>query len=71
MKKGPLFSLVMLLAASVAFSQLEHKVTDYVPVDDPLVQKKLQQWQDLKFGLLMHWGAYSQWGDRRIMVHMP
>ncbi len=29
---------------------------------DPLVVKKLEQWQDLKFGLLMHWGAYSQWG---------
>lgn len=34
----------------------------YVPETDPLVLKKLEQWQDLKFGLLMHWGAYSQWG---------
>jgi len=34
----------------------------YVPETDPLVIKKLEQWQDLKFGLLMHWGAYSQWG---------
>lgn len=24
--------------------------------------EKLEQWQDLKFGLLMHWGTYSQWG---------
>lgn len=29
---------------------------------DPAVLAKLEQWQDLKFGLLMHWGAYSQWG---------
>jgi alpha-L-fucosidase len=29
---------------------------------DPLVQQKLAHWQDLKFGLLMHWGTYSQWG---------
>lgn len=34
----------------------------YVPETDTLVLKKLEQWQDLKFGLLMHWGAYSQWG---------
>jgi alpha-L-fucosidase len=34
----------------------------YVPDPDPLVQKKLDEWQDLKFGLLMHWGPYSQWG---------
>ncbi|MCC6542062.1 MAG: alpha-L-fucosidase, partial [Flavobacteriales bacterium] len=34
----------------------------YVPPSDPLVQQKLAQWKDLKFGLLMHWGPYSQWG---------
>jgi alpha-L-fucosidase len=26
------------------------------------VQAKLDRWQDNKFGLLMHWGTYSQWG---------
>lgn len=34
----------------------------YVPETDPLVIKKLERWQGLKFGLLMHWGPYSQWG---------
>jgi alpha-L-fucosidase len=34
----------------------------YMPETDPLVLRKLEQWQDLKFGLLMHWGPYSQWG---------
>jgi alpha-L-fucosidase len=34
----------------------------YVPERDPLVLKKLDHWQDLKFGILMHWGTYSQWG---------
>jgi alpha-L-fucosidase len=33
----------------------------YVPETDPLVLEKISQWQDIKFGLLMHWGAYSQW----------
>lgn len=34
----------------------------YVPETDPQVLEKLAQWQDFKFGLLMHWGPYSQWG---------
>ena len=34
----------------------------YVAETDPLVQKKLSQWSDWKFGFLMHWGPYSQWG---------
>jgi alpha-L-fucosidase len=29
---------------------------------DPVILDKLEQWKDLKFGLLMHWGPYSQWG---------
>jgi alpha-L-fucosidase len=34
----------------------------YVEETDPLVRQKLEAWQDLKLGLLMHWGPYSQWG---------
>lgn len=34
----------------------------YIPESDSLVKQKLSEWQDLKFGLLMHWGTYSQWG---------
>ncbi len=34
----------------------------YIPTSDSLVQAKLDRWQDNKFGLLMHWGTYSQWG---------
>jgi alpha-L-fucosidase len=29
---------------------------------DPAVLKKLEWFQDVKFGLMMHWGPYSQWG---------
>jgi alpha-L-fucosidase len=29
---------------------------------DQLVLKKLEWFQDMKLGLLMHWGPYSQWG---------
>lgn len=31
----------------------------YVWPTDQLVQKKLDKWQDLKFGVLFHWGVYA------------
>jgi alpha-L-fucosidase len=35
---------------------------EYYPDPDTSIQHRLEEWKDLKFGLLMHWGAYSQWG---------
>jgi alpha-L-fucosidase len=55
-----LAALVLLSGAGPALAQ--HEDERYVPETDPLVLAKLEQWQDLKFGLLMHWGPYSQWG---------
>lgn len=54
------FKLLTLLVLCITplFAQDEA----YVRETDPLVLKKLDEWQDRKFGLLMHWGAYSQWG---------
>ena len=46
----------------ISFSQAIHEDERYVPETDSLVLTKIEQWQDIKFGLLMHWGAYSQWG---------
>lgn len=34
----------------------------YFKDPNPVIQQRLEEWQDLKFGLLMHWGPYSQWG---------
>jgi alpha-L-fucosidase len=34
----------------------------YTIPSDQLVRAKLSQWGKIKFGLLMHWGTYSQWG---------
>ncbi len=51
----------MLLIGVLGLQQLWAQAP-YVPPSDPLVQQKLEQWKDLKFGLLMHWGPYSQWG---------
>ena len=58
-----LFTFAICLFLS-AFSPLsaQHGDQKYYPETDPLVLDKLEQWQDMKFGLLMHWGAYSQWG---------
>ena len=37
-----------------------HKASDkYEYPTDPEVLKKLEQWQDLKFGIMFHWGVYS------------
>lgn len=54
--------LTLLLIAFWTLSLSAQEDERYVPETDPLVLEKLEQWQDLKFGLLMHWGAYSQWG---------
>lgn len=53
------------LILAIAFSLIIATAQEddrYVPETDPLVIQKVEQWQDLKFGLLMHWGTYSQWG---------
>ena len=41
---------------------LKAQEQQYFKDPNPAIQKKLEDWQDLKFGLLMHWGTYSQWG---------
>jgi alpha-L-fucosidase len=53
---------VALLFLSVGAAAPQHEDERYVPETDPLVLKNLEHWQDIKFGLLMHWGPYSQWG---------
>ncbi|HVX50415.1 MAG TPA: alpha-L-fucosidase [Chitinophagaceae bacterium] len=50
-----IFCLYVLSAAA-------QEKNSYVKPADSLVLEKLDNWQDIKFGLLMHWGTYSQWG---------
>lgn len=54
--------IIAILFSIMANAQYEHETTPYVWPTDEKVLQKLEEWQDLKFGLLMHWGAYSQWG---------
>lgn len=56
------FVSVVLMLAGFVLAASAAEAEHYVPETDPLVLTKLEQWRDLKFGLLMHWGAYSQWG---------
>lgn len=54
--------LTILFFSYQLFAQAIYEDERYVPETDPLVLEKLDEWQDIKFGLLMHWGSYSQWG---------
>ena len=57
------FYIVMIPLLTIVFStNVSAQHQEYYPDPNPAIQKKLEDWQDLKFGLLMHWGAYSQWG---------
>jgi len=61
MKK--IITFLVLSSFSAFLMAQKHNVSkQYVAPGDPLVEKKLAEWQDLKFGLFMHWGTYSQWG---------
>jgi len=46
----------------LGFSQAHNVSAGYQKPTDPLVLENLENWQDMKFGLFMHWGTYSQWG---------
>ncbi len=56
--------LIILIVLAGLYTSLysQESSQQYYPETDPLVLEKLEEWQDLKFGLLLHWGPYSQWG---------
>lgn len=53
-------SLLLLICFAATTAIAQHQT--YFPDPDTAIQHRLEEWKDLKFGLLMHWGAYSQWG---------
>lgn len=61
-QKAKIIFLSLSLSSSVIFSQAHNVSEGYQKPADPLVVQNLEEWQDLKFGLFMHWGTYSQWG---------
>ncbi len=58
MKKFVIFFIILL--TFLIYSNGEN--IKYYPEKDSIVAKKIEEWRGLKFGLLMHWGPYSQWG---------
>ncbi len=54
-----LFTVILYLSA---YSQAHNVSAGYQKPTDPAVIQNLEAWQDMKFGLFMHWGTYSQWG---------
>lgn len=55
--------IIVLSTVILSVSAQEHNVSaGYTPPSDKQVRENLEAWQDLKFGLFMHWGTYSQWG---------
>ena len=55
-----LFISVLVLGLGLFLANAQEKETE--AETDPLILKSLERFQDLKFGLMMHWGPYSQWG---------
>ena len=56
MKKSLLLILSLLSITFVATAQ-----PDAQPETAPVILNRIDQWQDLKFGFMVHWGMYAQW----------
>ena len=58
--------LLKILAAIISFAWLAPAVVPTAsagaPPEESWLAERLARFQDLKFGFMMHWGAYSQWG---------
>lgn len=50
---------VGLLSSTFAQGNIHEQSSEYEWPKDPQVVEKLKAWQDLKFGVLIHWGIYS------------
>ena len=56
------YLLLFLLLPTLGLAQTDNihgTSSTYEPPTDPLVQAKLETWQDLKFGIIIHWGIYA------------
>ncbi len=50
------------MCAGALQAQTPHQDPPYEWPADPAVSENLHRWQDWKFGVIIHWGPYSQWG---------
>src|SRR6185436_829427 len=56
------FVLALFLLFTISNNSFTQEHREYFPDPDTAIQHRLEEWKGLKFGLLMHWGTYSQWG---------
>lgn len=55
--KRVLFAILLIgVITSVSAQDLQELETDTI------ITNRIAEWQDLKFGFMMHWGMYAQWG---------
>ncbi|MEO8771551.1 MAG: alpha-L-fucosidase [Ferruginibacter sp.] len=63
MQKFSLLFFLMLFVINASSQQNVHPQSqEYQWPSEPGVKQKLEKWQDQKFGMLIHWGLYSQAG---------
>ncbi len=63
MKKIIFIAAILFFATALNINAQEHTASlQYTVPTDAKVREKLADWKKIKFGLLMHWGTYSQWG---------
>ena len=63
MKKIIFIAATLFFATAINSTAQEHTASlNYTVPTDAKVREKLADWKKIKFGLLMHWGTYSQWG---------
>lgn len=54
-----LCAVLLPAAAQEVDSEVHGRSATYTAPTDPLVLQKLDDWRDLKFGVIFHWGLYS------------
>lgn len=55
-------TILLVFTFSLCFAQVDNihqQSSEYQAPTDLLVKEKLEEWQDLKFGIIIHWGIYS------------
>ena len=51
-----------LLMSAIGVRAQESNQPPYIPPEEEDVRATIEKWQDMKFGMFIHWGTYSQWG---------
>lgn len=62
MKNNKWVILVLVLIGGFSKADASNFFVSKSSTADTSVSHKLDQWQDWKFGVIIHWGPYSQWG---------